>query len=801
MATRKKRTEDIDLSIYNKNVRESDVGEYIREVVLRYGINVSVFRACSAILDGLTPVKRRMLYTFYKVGATNDKPRVKAVEPLGKVTALHPHGDQSIEKSFTNEIKYWETNAPLFDTHGNCGSLTGEPAAAIRYLETRLSKFAMKCFFDEFDEGITDMVEAYTRRTKEPVTIPSRYPYFLLSLNTGVGWGNSMSLPPFNLVEVFRLTQALLKNPRMDNVYLYPDSPRGYNIIESNDIVNICDIGRGTLKIQAQLTYHEGDEYNYISVKGFPEQTYMDPIMVQIVNLIKANKLTGVKTLRDNTSLDRVEFWVILTNDADPNFIMDVLYRKTSLRTFVSIDMNFAGRTHMQPMGLKPALLFWIDNRINVKQKYYIKKLSRCKERIHVIEGIIDALSSKNVQKTIDIIQKSSSDQESINNLMDTYGLTSYQANVINDTKLNRINKGNQNKFTEELESLEKEVKKLQGIVMSRDKIKDIIYDELEEGITLFGKPRQCSIIGAKALEAPIHHYSVAVTKKYIKKMSVNATVIGQLDSDDEVVGIWQNVPETATLRLIDERGKCNSISIDKINPSDAVSKGTPLVTFNVNYTPIRGFFDDKIENPEDYSMVIFTKNGFVKRTILDQYMKSRLTLYGIKLGDNDRVCYMAIIKNDIGNESNEYYPLIYTTMGNGISFNLMDIPLTDRNTKGTKYLLVEEGDSIQGICEALTEEVLVITSKGFVKTCDTDDVFKATKRKSAMAKLTGLNDGDTVFKIIPVSEDMKKISCYMNSGEKIDIHMKDIKHTTRVSKGYKTVPVKRGDSIIRIKY
>ena len=188
MCAKKKNAEsdEISLELYNQNITESDAGEYIKEAVLRYGVNVSVFRACSAILDGLTPVKRRMLYTLYKQGAFNDRRRVKANELLGPVQALHPHGELSINKSFTNEIKSWETNAPLFDTHGNCGSLTGQPAAAVRYLETRLSKFAMKCFFEEFDPDITDMVESNTRRTKEPVTIPSKYPYFLLSLNTGI---------------------------------------------------------------------------------------------------------------------------------------------------------------------------------------------------------------------------------------------------------------------------------------------------------------------------------------------------------------------------------------------------------------------------------------------------------------------------------------------------------------------------------------------------------------------------------------------------------------------------------------
>lgn len=796
-------SEEVSLDIYNKNITESDAGEYIKEVVMRYGINVSVFRACSAILDGLTPVKRRMLYTFYKAGAYNDKRRVKANELLGPVQALHPHGELSINKSFTNEIKSWENNAPLFDTHGNCGSLTGQPAAAVRYLETRLSKFTMKCFFDDFDPDITDMVESNTRRTKEPVTIPAKYPYFLLSLNTGIGWGNSMSIPPFNLTEVLRLTQALLRNPQMTNVYLYPDSPRGYSIIENDDIGQICDTGRGTLKIQAQMKYHETEDgKRYISVKGFPEQTYMDNIMKQIVQLTRTKKITGISTLRDNTSLDNVEFWVMLTPDADPEFVMDVLYKKTSLRSHILIDMNFAGRTNMQPLGLKPALLFWIDNRIDVKQKFLIKKLSRTKERIHTVEGIIDALSPNKVERTVEIIKNATDDADSINKLVAEYGLTTYQASIINDTKLSRINKNSQQKFIEEREVLLKEVKNLESYVTSREKIKDIIYEELEEGIKLFGKPRQCSIIGSEVLETPTHRYSVVVTKKYIKKMSVNATTIGQLDSSDEVIGIWRDVPETATLRLIDDIGKCYCIGIDKINPSDAVSKGTTLNTFGVIGVPVKGFFDDKIDNFEDYSLVLFTTNGFIKRTSLDQYSKSRMSLQAINLNKGDKICYMSIIRNDMSDNSVTDFPLIYTANGQGIAIKLGDIQMTDRMTKGLRHLALDDGDVVQGICEPEDNgKVIVITTKGMAKICAVDDIFKTTKRKASMIRITALGAGDTVYKIIPVTEDINKITYYMQSGEHGSIQLSDIKETTRVSKGLKTIPVKRGDSIIRLKY
>lgn len=186
----KKKKEETDYSIYDKNIRDIDTEEYTREITVKYGVNVSVFRACSSLLDGLTPGQRRRLYVFYKVkGATPDKPRKKVDDLLGPVTGFHPHGGMSIDNSFINDIKEWESHALLYDVHGNTGSVSGQSAAATRYLEARLSVYAYKCFFEEYDESVMDMVESNTRVDMEPVTIPSRYPHCFISNATGIAWG------------------------------------------------------------------------------------------------------------------------------------------------------------------------------------------------------------------------------------------------------------------------------------------------------------------------------------------------------------------------------------------------------------------------------------------------------------------------------------------------------------------------------------------------------------------------------------------------------------------------------------
>lgn len=808
MASRekKKKKEEIDYEkLYNQNIKEMDVGEYTKQAVTNYGVNVSVFRACPMIEDGLTPGQRRRLYTFYTSGAVPGKHRYKAVKLLGNVLGLHPHGDMSVNKSFTNDIKPWETNVTLYDVSGNKGSLTGESAASVRYLDVRLSQYAMKCFFDEFDEDVADMVPSNTRQEMEPVSIPSKYPHYLFSTSTGIAWGNAVSVPPFNVSEVCALTIALIKNPNMKNVYLYPDSPRGYDIVESDDIQTICDTGRGSLKIQARMEFHDNENGRYIEVTGFPEQTDMTSIMKKISAMILNKEINDIETLADKTFLDDVKFWVVLKKEADPEFIMDILYKKTLLRSTVRLGFNFAARTFMRPVGLKDSLLIWIENRVEIKHRILLQKLSRKKERICELDGIIMMLSKENRERTTKIISESQSDQEAIDNLKEAYkkyDITSFQAATILDVKIGRISRGSQDRFKDEQDKLFKEIEELQEIVTSEAKIKKIIIEELEECIKLFGKPRQCRIVSPDVLEPPVYKFNIIVTQKYIKKLSPNSTSVGAVESDDEVVGIFKNVPENAKIFVTDNLGRIYGVKLTSVKSHELTAKGDELRSLvGLKGTAIRAFKmapADIKQLTDDITMIMFMKSGITKRTILSQYISNRVELQGALLNDGDEVSH-AILHD----ASKTEHVLIYTKNGLGIVLDLNNITTTDRLSKGSQYLKLEDGDEIQGVCDIqdnMEVDLLVITSKGYAKFCSLDEIFKTTKRRANMIRLSGLNDDDTIFRMIPWLGEYKKIQCILQSGTKVDLIPTDVTHTTRISKGKKLIPIKRGDAIIKIK-
>lgn len=802
-----KRTKKKERAVYSDesyadNIEKIEVGVYTKNKVLLYGVNISVARACSSLDDGLNPARRRILWMMF-----NDKKLlpngryVKVPEFLFSTARYHPHGNQSIEKTFKNMIKPWESNALLIDVENNSGSLTGDQSAAIRYLDAKLSLYCYKCFFEEFDESIIDMVPNYIRTCLEPVVLPPRYPNFLIGLTTGIGWGNSIDIPPFNLEESFRLTQALLENPDLTKVYLFPDSPRGYDIIDSGNIVDICDTGIGTVKIRAKLEYVE--EGNYISVTGFPEETTMDQIISQIHKLVQNKTIVSIVDIADKSHLDHTEFWIYLKKDADPDQVSYILYKKTDLESYAYINFNFADRTHMLQLGLKDAILEWIDRRIDLKQRYYIKKLSNTKERKSKLQAMVDILSDrKKLDRVLKLIESSEDDDEIIQSLRDDMDVNSLQAETISNISLKQRSKKRLEKYKQELEEIDAKITEIESLVRSKEKIKEKIYDELEEGIELFGKPRNCRIIKASKIQKYVARFRIVITKKYIKKLSIGGKVIGYIDSDDEVVAYYPEVTEDSEIYIADSLGKFYRLNLSKLSSNDVTNKGTELLSLGVKGDVIRAMNitpDMTDDENKAYNIIIFTTSGIIKSSPLSQYAKARGEIQGILLSPDDSVCYVYLYDASASDSNKK---LIYTKNGMGIIIDPKYVNQTDRLTKGTRHLKLED-DVIQGVCDAEgVNEVYVVTTKGYGKRCDLDDILQATKRKDNMIRLTGLNEGDEVFRILPVTEEtsQSKIVFHMQSGEKKELLCSDIVKTTRISKGKKLVGVRRGDAIMKIK-
>lgn len=805
---KKKKTENAveeTQEMYNQNIEDIDAGEYTRDKVIIYGTNVSVARSCPMLYDGLVPVNRKILWFMYHdQKLLPDKRYKKATEFLPATTKYHPHGDQSITTAFENITKTWENNVLYIDMDGNEGSVAGDDAAATRYLDARLSMYAYKCFFEDFDASVIDMQENYLRSDMIPVVLPAKYPNFLLNLTIGIAWGNSFVKVPFNLTEAFTLTQALLENPEMTGVYLFPDSPRGYDIIDDGVIRDVCAAGAGTVRIRARLTYHE--EGNYILCSGFPEKTTMDNIIKAIGQRERSNPL-GIKDISDKSNLETTEFWIILKKGADPDYVINELYNDSSigLRSYAQILLNYADRTKMMSASgtipLKEAILTWIDWEVDLKHRQTAKKLLKLKEDKHRLEALIRLEDQRAIDGVFEIIKTSETDDEIIKRLMETFGFTSYQADLLSNMKAKQQKRGSIREYKKSYAEMDKKIKETEEILSSNKKIKQIIWDDLEEAKKLFGKPRACRIIKPEATESPIFHYRVVITRKYVKRLPLSGVGAGFLEPDDDVVGYYHDITSADYVHVGSSIGEWCYLPIDKIPASDPASKGASLKDLvgmdGEAITSIKTCVQSMKDNPENYRLYCFTKKGLIKATPLNEFIVTRTKIGAISLNDGDSVVFMGVLINS----DNER--LVYTKSGNGIILKLSMTPSTGRLTKGQRVLKLVDGDEIAGICKSRgVKAVCIITKKGFAKISTLDDAFTATRKRQTMSELTRFNDGDELFKVLPMTDSLydSTLVFQMQSGDKTEVKVSDIKELTRHAKCTKVAPVRRGDSIIRIR-
>lgn len=792
--------------MYDQNIEIVDAGAYTKDQVVIYGTNVSVARGCPMLWDGLIPVVRKFLwYMYHDKKLLPDKRSQKALEFLPATAKYHPHGDQSITTAFENVTKSWENSVMYIEMDGNEGSVAGDDAAAPRYLDAKLSQYSYKCFFEEFDDTIIEMQPNYLRSDVEPVVFPARYPNFLLNLTTGIAWGNSFVKVPFNLIEAFTLTQDLLENPNMTRVYLFPDSPRGYDVIDDGIIKDVCEVGSGTVRIRARLTYHP--EGNYILCNGFPERTTMDSIIRAIGEREHRNPL-GIKDISDKSNLENTEFWIMLRKGVDPDYVIHELYNdnKIGLCSYAQILLNFADRTRMLSdsgaLPLKDAILKWIDWRIDIKHRTIAKKLRKLREEKHRLEALVQLRDQKKIDGVFKIIKTSETDEEIIDRLMRAYGFTSYQADLISNMKAKNQKRSSIAEYVKKYNEIDDKIKETEDLLVSRDKIKQLIWDELEEGKKLFGRPRSCRIIKPESTETPVFHYRLVVTKKYIKRLPINGVGTGFIEPDDDTVQYFHDITSKDYIHIGTDNGFWCYVPVDSIPSCDPSSKGKPIVDLikpEVGNTvvAVKTSIPSIKEHPEKYRLYCFTTKGLIKATPLSEFNVTRKQSGAITLNEGDKICFMGVISD------NDNERLVYTKKGLGIILKLSIAPSTGRLTKGQRVMKLDPDDEVVGVCTSKgVKNVLVVTKKGFAKIVELDDAFIATKKRQNLLALTRFNDGDELFMIHPIGKDFYqyKLVFYMQSGDKTEIETDSIKVASRNSKCFKVAPVRKGDSIIRLK-
>ncbi|MDY5647014.1 MAG: DNA topoisomerase (ATP-hydrolyzing) subunit A [Candidatus Onthovivens sp.] len=776
------------LYLDDTNVEQANIAKLNTEQMQKYGANINLARVFPDIHDGLKLIERRIIYTMGVLMKAPLKKKVKVLSISGQVVgSIHPHGDASVYNTLVRIAQPWNMLIPYIEGQGNFGTIAGDEAAAARYIEAKLSPYAIDCFLSDFDPNVVLMEQAYNTDYKEPLYLPSKYPNCLLSSADGLGFGPATHIPTFNLEEVLQATIKLIKNPKYEPCII-PDITTGCLIVDEGKFPEICATGRGTFKMKAEIIKDEDNKC--IIIKSIPFQVSLLSVKEKIKELVDSKVLIGFKQMKDY-SATKIHLELYFRPEVDLENIINILYTKTRLQETYPVQMKMVDEFAVVDFSVKSALLRWIGIRYHFKRKKFIRKLVAIKERNHILEILIRILDGDNGEKTIKIIKKSSKD-EIIDKLVKTYDITTLQAKEIANMKLSAFSKTALADYKAELKENTKLIKEYNEIIKSPKEINKIIISELEEGIKKYAAPRRCKVIKENPNPSKYSDYEAKLifTKNgYIKKLKDNTKKIGNLGELDEPVDV-KKINNNDKIVMFDKRGSVHTFEVGQVSQDDLTTIGTPLSSYvNINGTPVSVFRYSDID--ENTSFVFITKNGIIKKSSSDNFAFKN-SIIAITLKPDDELVSVIAIKKDID-------IVAYTKYGFGSRFNTSEIPFTKRMTIGViAFPLQDSKDCVIGVKEITKDDkyLFILTEKGYAKKC-TLEVLTTKKRRSEPVSLIALSGKDTINDIIACT-DGDVISIIMTK-DTYQINTNELPVSLKFHNGDKVVPVKRGDQIIKV--
>lgn len=788
---------DLYNEIYDKNIIEEDMSEFCTEMMKVFGANNNILRHTPFLIDGLKPGARRLLVTMWSIFRARHTDQPKKVNTIaGATMQLHPHGDTSIYDVLVKLGQTWSNLVCPIQAKGNFGSASGESAAAGRYIEAKLSYFAYKCFFEDYDESVCNMMPSYTGEFTEPEFLPARYPNILINSYNGIGYAVRVGIPSFNFKEVCELTIKLIKDPGTKDVYLIPDLPSGSLVIDDGQFQEICRTGKGKYRTRAEIEIKD----NELIIKSIPPTADLITIKQVILDKINPPGLTNIKDFSKGPDID---MHLIFKKEIDLVAIEQMLY-KTRLQITEPVSFSVVDDYDFVDTNLKKIILDWVDYRREMKRKIYNKKYVKAGERIHILDTMIFILSEHNLEKTTTIIKKSMNKKDIIHRLMKEYGISSLQADQISEMKLSAFTIEARKKYESELNNLKKDIEIYKGIMLSRNKIDDIIIEELEEGIKLFGEPRRSKIITVNDEDSVsrTNHVIVVTKEGMIKKLGENVKEVGNVNQGDYPIEILQ-INNIDDLLVFDSKGKIYKIPVSNIPICTLDSIGHKIT----KYAAINGQVQSIIAKPrkaslkavkektnQDVYFVFVTKNGLVKKTSVDKYINMANELIGINIKEDDELVSVLTVLGDKD-------IVIYTDCGLGARFSTRQIRETSRTAIGVKGMDLVNNENV--VAASLINEkdkyLFILTNKGNAKKCLLSE-FVTMDRNSKPLKLMNVDtDNSEKLKFVEGVKGNETFRMFMK-GEVQEINIEEVPKLPRLGKGKKMVPVRRGETIIDIK-
>lgn len=789
---------------YNENISVKELKDEARDAISIYAPNKNVYRHIPFMNDGLLPTERRVLYAMFKdVKAYPWQNYKKLGLTIGASMVYVPHGETNIYNIAVKLAQHWKNAIEFIDGSGSYGNEVGDPASAFRYLEARLSKFAYKCYFEDFSEDLVDMKAGYIEGVYEPEFLPSRYPVALTKSCKAIGYGMYSQYPNYNFKELCEFTLKLMDNPNYDKL-LYPDIPNNCEIIDDGQFDEIRRTGKGSFRMKSKVKINY--EQNKIEILSVPQGTDLATITEKLVEMGKSGELVGfvdVHNMNDkrnnkgkkNKGKDaKLSIEVLFKPGSDLDKNLDLMYKKTTMVMTASYDLTLVDNYKLRHYTVRTLLLDWIMFRRDIKRRQINKKITKKMERKHILEVLIFITNAKNGQTTIKLATQSEDAVEFQSKLVSTFGISTLQAKTISKMSVTAFNKESHRKYKEELEEINKELDELLVITKSSKLIDNIIKDELKEGIELFSRPRSSNIVTfGESKFIPDSDHKIVITKNgRIKKLDTNVDGIGALEDGDKGKDLFP-VNNRESIMIFDRRGNMSNIEVNDISSTPIDSGGVDIGTMVTVAGDVIASFPKPPETikDEEVFLVLTTKKGLSKKLSYKNFNKIRGTVTAIKLAEDDELVSVDVLfgKKDI---------IIYTKEGGAIRISTDDVRECGRAAYGISTIDLAGNDEVVGtaIINKNHKYIVVLTSKGKMKLCNLNQ-FKTMKRKSPTLQLTRLEKNEVVVNVKSVKLS-NKIMVYTQFTEN-EFKVKDIPELTRNHPCKKMITLKNKDVVLEL--
>lgn len=795
------------------NIVPIDINEEIKKSYLDYAMSVIVGRALPDVRDGMKPVQRRIIYSMYETGITPDKPHKKCSFVVGNVLArYHPHGDASVYDALVRMAQDFSYYNPLVDGHGNFGSIDGDSAAAMRYTEARLAPISLQMVAD-IEQDTVDFAPNYDESHQEPTVLPSRFPNLLVNGSAGIAVGMATNIPPHNLSEVINGLIYLIDFPEagVEDLMKYipgPDFPSGAFILGSDGIKSAYTTGRGSvvMRARAEIEDHEGKRSRII-VTELPYQVNKARLIERIAQLVKDKKIEGISDLRDESDRDGMRIVIELKKDANPNVLLNRLYKQTKLQDNFGVIMIALVDGQPRLLNLKQVLEYYLEHQITVVRRRTQYQLQRAKDRLHIVDGLV--IAHDHIDEVINLIRSSKNEAIARQGLMDQFELSEKQAQAILDMRLRRLTGLERDKLLEEKKELEDRIAYLQKLLADEQLLRGIVRQELLAVKKKFGIGRR-SVITRSYDELsdediiPEEDVVITLTRRgYIKRVPVTTYqgqhrggkgIIALTAQDEDLVEQLFVASTHSYILFFTTRGRVYRLKIYEIPEGSRQAKGMALVNLIplekgeqvTAVIPLKEFTSDKY-------LFMVTRKGIVKKGVASDYDSVRRDgIIAIGLRTDDELIGVRLTdgKSDI---------VLVTKSGKAICFNEDDVRTMGRPATGVIGIRLDDDDEVVGMETIKTSgQLLVVTENGYGKRTAIEEYRQQNRGGKGIItlKVTDRNGSLVGVKIV---DDQDEILLISSNNSIIRISVKEIALQGRNTQGVRLMRVDQGDSVAAV--